>query len=72
MFEDSKGNRVKRTTIGLSLASLGLITMFGSAYLAMRLSVMAGILVYHIAFLAGFISLLYGTGYVLLANNLWG
>jgi hypothetical protein len=46
--------------------------MLASPFIALRLSVLTGILAYHVVFLAGFVSLLYGAGYVLLANNLWG
>jgi len=46
--------------------------MFASPYVALRLSVLMGIIVFHIIFLIGFVFLLYGVGYVLLANNLWG
>jgi len=72
MAENSRAQRARKTTIGISLASVGLTTMFASVYIALRLSVTTGILAYHVIFLAGFISLLYGTGYVLVANNLWG
>ncbi|MBN1678582.1 MAG: hypothetical protein JW880_08595 [Candidatus Thermoplasmatota archaeon] len=72
MSENEVRSRVKKTGIGLSLAAIGLITMFASPYIALRLSVLTGILAYHLVFLAGFVSLLYGAGYVLLANNLWG
>lgn len=72
MAEKNRRKRAKKTALGASLSILGLTTMLASPFIALRLSVLTGILAYHVVFLAGFVSLLYGAGYVLLANNLWG
>ncbi len=72
MAEKAQWSRLRRTSIGFSLSALGVTTMLSSPYIALRMSVLTGILTYHVVFLAGFVTLLYGAGYVLLANNLWG
>lgn len=72
MFHSTQFSRRKGTAIGASLAALGLLTMLASPYIALRMSVLIGIIVFHIIFVIGFIFLLYGVGHVLMANNLWG
>lgn len=68
-------DRAKRTIAGAGLAVLGFTTMMTSPYIrsdSLHLSVMVGLMGYTIVFIAGFVALLYGVGFVLLANNLWG
>jgi len=72
MFHSTQFSRRKGTAIGISLASLGLLIMFASPYIALSMSVLIGIIAFHIIFVVGFVFLLYGVGYILMANNLWG
>jgi len=72
MFHNTQFSRRKGTAIGVSLAALGLLTMLASPYIALSMSVLIGIVVFHIIFVVGFVFLLYGVGHILLANNLWG
>jgi len=65
----------KRTPIGAVLVVVGLAACLG-AYLvsteSLGLSVGSMVAAYAAIFLAGFVSLLYGTGLILIDNNLWG
>jgi uncharacterized membrane protein len=72
MFHNTQFSRRKGTAVGASLAALGLLTMLASPYIALSMSVLIGIIVFHIIFIVGFVLLLYGVGYILLANNFWG
>ena len=65
-------NRAKKSLIGAGLVGLGLTIMMLSPYAALHLSIVTRVAGYTAMFLVGFISVLYGTGLVLLANNLWG
>ena len=64
----------KKTLFGLGLAATGLTAMVVSpvAGSALGLSQAANLGSYYLVYLVGFISLLFGVGYVLIANNLWG
>ena len=64
--------RIEKTLLGAGLFGLGVVIMFLSPYAALRLSVVTRIPGYMAMYLCGFITLLYGTGQVLVANKLWG
>ncbi len=72
MFHSTQFSRRKGTAIGVSLAALGLLTMLASPYIAMSMSILIGIIAFHVIFIVGFVFLLYGVGHILMANNLWG
>ena len=66
--------RAKKTTLGLGMTAAGLSAMAVSpvAGRILGLSPVNNMGSYYLLFLIGFISLLFGVGYVLVANNLWG
>ena len=65
----------KRTPIGATLAVVGLSACLGAFLVSsdvLGLSVGTMLVAYVGIFLAGFVSLLYGIGLVMIDNNLWG
>ena len=66
--------RAKKTLFGLGLTAAGLSAMFVSplAGTALGLSMAGNMGTYYLIYFAGFVALLFGVGYVLIANNLWG
>ncbi|HEX7393135.1 MAG TPA: hypothetical protein VF374_09360 [Thermoplasmata archaeon] len=65
----------KRTPIGAAFVVLGLSACLGAFLVSsdiLGLSAGTMLMAYVAIFLAGFVSLLYGTGLILIDNNLWG
>jgi hypothetical protein len=65
----------KRTPIGATLVALGLSACLGAFLVSsdvLGLSVGTMLVAYVGIFLAGFVSLLYGIGLIMIDNNLWG
>ena len=69
-----RSDRAKKTLIGVGLTAAGLSSMVISPTLgrALGLSELGNMGSYYLIYLLGFISLLFGVGQVLIANNLWG
>ncbi len=67
-------DRAKKTLFGLGLTAAGLSAMFASpiAGTALGLSKVGNMGTYYLVYFLGFVALLIGVGYVLIANNLWG
>ena len=66
--------RAKKTLFGLGLTFTGLSSMAASPFAgkAVGLSDVLNLGSFYVLYLAGFIALLFGVGYLLVANNLWG
>ena len=66
--------RAKKTLFGLGLTAAGLLSMAASPFAgkAIGLSDVINLGSFYVLYLAGFVLLLFGVGYLLVANNLWG
>lgn len=66
--------RAKKTLLGLGLTVTGLSSMAASPFAgkAMGLSEVLNLGSFYVLYIAGFVLLLFGVGYLLIANNLWG
>lgn len=67
--------RKKKTLLGAVMVPTGILMWFISPYMRadeLHLSVVVGLSGFAVIFLSGFIMALYGTGLILVDNNLWG
>ena len=66
--------RAKKTLFGLGLTATGLSTMAVSPFAgkAMGLSEVLNMGSFYVLYLTGFVALLFGVGFLLVATNLWG
>ncbi len=66
--------RAKQTLFGLGLTVTGLSAMAVSPFAgkAIGLSDVVNLGSFYMMYLAGSVALLFGVGYLLVANNLWG
>jgi len=66
--------RAKKALFGLGLTATGLSAMAVSPFAgnAMGLSEVVNLGSFYVLYLAGFVVLLFGVGYLLIAGNLWG
>jgi hypothetical protein len=69
-----KHRRAKKTLFGLGLTATGLSSMAVSPFAgkAVGLSDVLNLGSFYVMYLAGFVVLLFGVGFLLIANNLWG
>ena len=66
--------RAKKALFGLGLTAAGLSTMAVSPFAgtALGLSTVVNLGSFYVLYLIGFVSLLFGVGFLLVAGNLWG
>ncbi len=66
--------RAKKTLFGLGMTAAGFSTMFASPFAgkAIGISDVANLGSFYLLYISGFVVLLFGVGYLLLACNLWG